>query len=241
MTPLFLVSSALHTRFGVFTLEQRINQTVDTLNSIKHAFPSARIVLSESSGGGEITQEEVAGLPYLDEVIVHSNNPEIVKIYNECDREDIVKNKTELLATIKALEFLMGGGLVHGCDRIFKLSGRYIIRSDFRELNNYDDDRLSKAIVIAQARASQLDPYLTDSQALQYMCRCWSFPSAIIEEMRGIYLSMYSKFVEVNRQGKYLDLEHLLYMFLNGRTGIVEVPFLGAMGALGSSGERVID
>ena len=111
MTPLFLVSSALHTRFGVFTLEQRINQTVDTLNSIKLAFPSARIVLSESSGGGEITQEEVAGLPYLDEVIVHSNNPEIVKIYNEFDREDIVKNKTELLATIKALEFLMGGGV----------------------------------------------------------------------------------------------------------------------------------
>lgn len=241
MAPLFLVSSALHTRFGVFTLEQRINQTVNTLVSIKHAFPFARIVLSESSGGGEITQEEVAGLPYLDEVIIHSDNPVIVSIHDEIDREDIVKNKTELLATIKALEYLAGGELIRGCDRVFKLSGRYIICNDFPRLNDYDDERLSQAIVISQARSSQLDPYLTDFQAFQYMCRCWSFPCFMIEEVRAIYVSMYSKFVEFDRQGKYLDLEHLLYLFLNGRSDIVEVPFLGVMGALGSSGEHVID
>lgn len=241
MNPLFLVSSALHTRFGVYTLDQRVSQTIDTLSSIKRISPFARIILNESSGLRSVTAETIKKLPSVYKIINHSDSQEVIRIHNAIDREDIVKNHTEMLTTIAALEIIMRDQLHVGCDRIFKLSGRYMLSVDFYKKNNYGGIELKDAIVVGAARKSQLDPYLTDDQSLQYMCRCWSFPVALIYEVHDIYTKMLSKFIEVNQQGKYLDLEHLLYMYLAHRSDIKEVSVVGVMGNIGSTGEWIVD
>ena len=47
---LFIVTSAVNSKFGVFSPEQRLQQTLDTITSIRNKIPTARIVIMECCG-----------------------------------------------------------------------------------------------------------------------------------------------------------------------------------------------
>ena len=46
----FIVTSAINSKFGVFTPDQRLEQTLGTITSIKNKIPSAKVVVMECCG-----------------------------------------------------------------------------------------------------------------------------------------------------------------------------------------------
>ena len=49
MSDWFIVTSACNVNYGIFDTDQRFNQTIDTINSIKYFCPNSKIILLEAS------------------------------------------------------------------------------------------------------------------------------------------------------------------------------------------------
>ena len=63
---LFLVSSAIHTRFGVYKKYERVEQTIDTCKSIRERVPDADIIILDG-GEKDLAEDEKKLLsPYID-------------------------------------------------------------------------------------------------------------------------------------------------------------------------------
>jgi hypothetical protein len=207
---LFLVSSALKTRFGVFDYPSRLQQTIDTCNSIS-AKAQADIILID--GGQEAPS--LAEVEYLRQHVVElvsfAQDAE-VKRFQSIENHDIVKNGVELYMYAYYLKNLYETGLYRKYSRIFKMSGRYTLNEDF----NLDVHTQAKGkIVISSPRSSQFSPELTGGVMHQYMSRLWSCDVSILDYVVRIYQAMLSEFIQVVNFGRYIDIEHLLYKHIN--------------------------
>lgn len=106
---LFVVSSAIHTRFGVYDAETRLNQTIETCKSIRARCDADIIVLD---GGQErITQEERDILsPYIDRFYDFAEEPTVQEIQKAGGNNwDIVKNMIEIVMFGSFFELLSKG------------------------------------------------------------------------------------------------------------------------------------
>ena len=56
MRTTFIITSAINPGVGLFNPEQRINQTIQTVSSIKNAFPQSNLILID---GGKSFQEDL--------------------------------------------------------------------------------------------------------------------------------------------------------------------------------------
>jgi len=243
MKPLFIISSALHTRFGIYSTEQRFQQTLDTINSIKERIPDAKIILNESSGEEAITESEAAILkPHLVALLSFTQDPMVRKIYQEQTTNwDIVKNFTEILVFGKSLDFILHQQphLLNDVERVFKLSGRYQLTDDF-SLDNFSSENLKDKYIFAQRRPSQFQPEITGGLTHQLMSRLWSFPANKMELVYQRYVIMLEHFTGMANKGLYVDIEHLLLKYFSGPF-LVELPVIGVQGDLGPNGVTVKD
>jgi hypothetical protein len=246
MKTLFTISSALHTKHGKFSSEERLNQTLDTLTSIRTRVPDAIININESSGESSITSEEFEKLKSYgaNQITDYSKDPQVIQIYKSTDNWDIVKNLTEMLIMTKSL--LPDGAwddftkiTSFPSDRVFKLSGRYQLNNDF-DLSKYDDPKLNDKYVFAFRRQSQFPANITGGLSQQLMSRLWSFPTNRIKLVFYRYNLMLEDFQTSLSSGKYRDIEHLLLKYFNG-PNLVEFPIIGVSGHLGPNGQQVSD
>src|SRR5271157_4321870 len=127
MKTLFLCTSAIHTHFGKFSTDERMEQTIATLESIKTKVPDAKIIVIECSGEQSITVEESERLkPYVEGVLNFYHDQQVQDIYTSITENwDIVKNMTEMVVFGKALDFIIHQQphLLNDIDRVFKISG----------------------------------------------------------------------------------------------------------------------
>src|SRR5258708_4909706 len=96
MKNLFLVTSAIRSRFGVFDPAKRLEDTIGTIKSIQNRAPGEPIIVLEMCGDvisdeeREVIKENVTGL------VEFGTMPDVQNIY-KIDNWDIVKNMTEML------------------------------------------------------------------------------------------------------------------------------------------------
>lgn len=234
MKAAFIVTSATNTRFGVFSADERIKQTIDTINSIKARCPLAYIVLVEMAGV-PITDEQKAVLqPNVNLFLDYSSDPLVQQIYKN-PNWDVVKSSTELMCFGEALAVIEP--YVKGFDRIFKVSGRYLLNTDF---NIYDYADKQDKIVFAKRKKSQFPAEVTGGVAEQYMSRCWSFPVAELENITKMFQAMRKCMATIVKDGGYIDIEHLLFLYSNAAK-VVELNTVGVQGLLGPNGTLVRD
>ena len=119
MKSAFLVTSAINTKFGVFDTEQRLQQTLDTIDSIKARVPNAYIAIVEMAGVPLQQQQKDIMQEHVDSIIDFSNDPTVQQIYTS-PNWDIVKNATEMfcfryaltalqkLETAKEIDWILG-------------------------------------------------------------------------------------------------------------------------------------
>ena len=134
---LFLITSVIETGQrgwsytsvrSVFTPEQRFQQTLQSIQSIREAAPEATIMICEASPLSDSMREQLRAA--VDIALFLDADPTIQDVCLTSPK----KGYGELLQTVAAVEHLKNTGV--GFRRLFKLSGRYKLNHGFR-LSNF--------------------------------------------------------------------------------------------------------
>jgi len=226
----FVVTSAVNSKFGIYSSEERLAQTVITLQNIRFCVPDAKIIVMECAGT-PLTPEQSDTLEQnCDLLLDFSRDPDVLAIY-QSDNWDVVKNSTEIMCFARALRMCQDDGDFAGLDRIHKMSGRYVLNDDF-DLGVYE--KYSDRIVIGPKNKSQF-PYQVTGIELQYMARLWSWPAEKTERVIQVYNDSLAYIGQRVSQGGYADIEHVLYKFLPTEL-VQELPVLGVEGFIAPNG-----
>jgi hypothetical protein len=231
----FIVTSAINSKFGVFKPAERLQQTIDTIDSIKNRVPDAVIVVMECCGDPIRKDQEDILRANCHVFVDYSHDEEVQALYDN-DNWDVVKNGTEIMCFGRALAVLAHEGLFTNVDRIHKMSGRYVL-NDMFDLNTYEDSTVQNKIVIGPKYQSQF-PIAVTTVPLQYMARLWSWPTSRVDEVVKVYSDSFIFFAERLSEGGYVDIEHVLYKFLNP-DNVHEIQNLGVEGQIAPNGQAI--
>lgn len=233
----FIVTSAVNSKFGVFTPDQRLAQTVDTINSIKTYIPNAKIVIMECCGTPIRDEQRTQLEQYCDLFIDYSHDEDVQALYDN-DNWDVVKNGTEIMCFGRALNHLKDIEFFtkNKVDRIHKMSGRYVLNNKFFP-EVYSRDAVKDYFVIGPKHQSQFPVEIT-TQPWQYMARLWSWPTALLDEAIKIYENGLVFFAERLAAGGYVDIEHVLARFIP-EDQVIEFSDLGVEGQIAPNGTPI--
>lgn len=230
----FVVTSAINSKFGVYTPAARLQQTLMTLDSIKTRAPGSKIVVMECTGTPLTEAQSQLLEEKCDLLIDFSTDQDVHEIYNSTDNWDIVKNSTEIMCFGRTLRMCLDDGDFADVDRIHKMSGRYILNDQF-DLDVYEKHQ--DRIIIGPKNKSQF-PYEVTGIELQYMARLWSWPASQTNRVIETYTDSLNYMAQRVAQGGYADIEHVLYKFLP-TTMITEIPILGVEGSIAPNGVAI--
>ena len=231
----FIVTSAVNSKFGVFTPAQRLEQTLDTIKSIKDKIPTAMIIVMECCGE-PIKQDQENRLRANCDVFVNCSTDEEVQALYDNDNWDVVKNGTEIMVFGRVVAILQKENLFKDIDRIHKMSGRYIL-NDMFDPETYEQTEVLDKIVIGPKQKSQFPLEIT-TVPFQYMARLWSWPSKMTDEVVQVYNDSFIFFAERLSQGGYVDIEHVLAKFLNP-AHVHEIQNTGVEGQIAPNGVAI--
>ena len=226
----FIVTSAVNSKFGVYTPEERLAQTVITLQNIRFRIPDAKIIVMECAGT-PITDDQSNVLEQnCDLLLDFSRDLDVHAIY-QSDNWDVVKNSTEIMCFARTLTMCQQDGDFVGYDRIHKMSGRYVLNDEF-DTSVYE--KFKDRIVIGPKHRSQF-PFEVTGIELQYMARLWSWPISQLDQVIEVYNNSLAYIGERVSRGGYADIEHVLYKFLP-QDLVQELPVLGVEGFIAPNG-----
>lgn len=238
---IFVVTSAIHSRFGIYKADERFVQTLNTLDSIRQRDPSAYIIISEASMERPINKDEQRELLQKADTIINLHQTkELQDAYKSTGNWDLVKNYSEMFATIKVFHYISTAGMGSVYDRVFKLSGRYSLTDKF-DPEIYCGPDVKDKVVFGRRMRSQFAPAYTGGITEQFMCRLYSFPTTKIEDMTAVFINMLKVFVTNLNSNIYTDLEHSMFREFAGKPDTIELPVLGVRGFLGPNGMAVED
>jgi len=239
MKTLFIVTSAVESRFGIYKPEQRLQMTLDTIDNIRLKVPDVAIAISEVSGAGLKPQYEDQLMDACDYYFDFTINHEVNWIYSNpgwYENWDIVKNLTELTTFPLALHTARENGALEGIDRVFKMSGRYMLNDQF-DLDFYATAEAKDKIVIGKRQPSQF-PFQVTRLTEQYMARLLSWPIAMHEDMIGYYNNARDYMRERLKAGGYADIEHCLFYSLP-KEHVLEIEKVGVHGTIAPNGAAI--
>lgn len=230
---LFVVSSAIHTKHGIYDANERLEQLIKTCESIKQKTNCDIVVLD----GGEkflSTDEQNKLTRHINHFYSYYDS-NLVKEMQQINVQDVVKN---------VLEVFIFGSFFHSeiekiknYSRVFKMSGRYNLTDDF----DYEfHDKQKNHIVIRGPYTSQFTPQMTGGVRLQYMSRLWSFDATLIDYISEVYKHMLKNMIEIINNGGYIDIEHSLFKFLDPKI-VVNPKIIGVVGNLAPNGATVTE
>ncbi len=241
MKSLFIVTSAVESRFGIYTADQRLSMTLDTIKCLRQRVPGCKIVMNEVSGNGLDASRETALMDAVDLYLDFTTNSEVRWIYNNpawYQNWDIVKNLTELTTFPQSLKILQDSGEVDGINRVFKMSGRYLLNDKF-DIDFYQRPEVATQVVIGKSVPSQF-PYEVTGLRTQYMCRLLSWPVQLHSDMITWYQNGRDYMKQRMSMGGYADIEHCLY-FAIPKERVYEVDEVGVYGNIAPNGIPIVN
>lgn len=230
---LFIVPSAINTNHGVYGTQDRMDQTLQTLESIKSTV-GATIAILDGGLFLDKSQEKILS-KYASYVYDFSKHKAVKEIHNSIKDSSILKNYIELYMISVYLKVLKDAKSFQDFYRIFKISSRYVLTNKF-SLNEHLE--ATNKIALNGPYSSPFNSELTDGVVNQFMCRLWSFDGRLLEYVSETYHNMLFDFMEKLKQNKYLDTEHLLYKHID-QTLIKSLNPIGVGGNIALNGVEV--
>lgn len=251
---LFLVSSAIRhfqgSKFSAYTEEERFEQTLKTIESIRDKVPTSYIILFECSHESisEVNKSELR--EECDLFLDFSNENVIQQVYgNLKSRPELITYGKSLLETrgmLNTLYYVKRHNLFSDSQRVFKLTGRYLLNEHF-DIEDYKSKFLEQRYVIKkydylsneaenydEKELENVYAYLYGAQGMM-VTGLWSFDRLLFDD---VLISLEKAFIYLEKMLQYTagtDVEHSLYRFLN-KKNIIDVPNLGLTTIKGMEG-----
>jgi hypothetical protein len=241
----FIVTSAVNTKWGIYDNETRFKQTIATLDSIHKYAPNSKIIIMEC-GAIPLTEWQTHILEGKSDLILYWTNDYMVQHINDQSKdESLLKNFTEIRCFSETIEHCLKIDILNDVDRIHKISGRYTLNEHF-SLDLYENNQ---KIVVGPKAPSKIS-LISCPIKFEYPCRFWSWPKSMSNEIITIFNKMlpflmeHKKIYHVSEDGEefyvYMDLEHLLYHFLDPNK-LQSVFKVGLNGNLSNTGDQIND
>lgn len=231
-----ITSSIYASSTTVYQTEDRFNQTLKTIETIKKHIPDSVICLADNSVKAlDETQRSVL-TDSVDYFLDFSKDQVFADIAQSIQHKDSVQNLSEIILLIKLMKIINDNNLFDGCERIFKISGRYEITDAFN-IKKHDQETLK--YVFFKQLLTQFQPNVTQ-QSLQLMCRLYSFDKNLSTDFVDKLTTMLSHMQERLQAGGYIDIEHMFCKFIP-KTQLVELGRMGVKGMISKSGMMIED
>jgi hypothetical protein len=222
---LFIVTSALNPEMGIINREDRFNQTIDGLKSLREKMPDA-IVLMVDGSPNKIEEEKVKTLKeYINFFADFSQDKEILQFSStgrKSEAENVLLFKTLLL--LKQDEGL--NEIIDSVNRIVKLSGRTILTDGFDIGEHNHPGKYVFKTRMPTWIADSRNKYATDL----LITRMYSFCPSLIDD----YIHMCALNVKLITQMQ-VDTEHAHFVNIN-RDLLVELDTIHCQGIMAGTG-----
>ena len=242
---LFIVSSALVTSYGLLPTSDRVQQTMNTLQSIRKWAPEADIVVLELSRERIPDEYEQMFLQAGAKMVMHFFGHQAVqRNYQVCSPErdpagSSIKNLNEITAMHAFLQWCIEQNYLAPYRRVFKISGRYSLCAPFQQ-EVYQDEQFQGRCAFLRLNHSYLDVATSGSFKYMYMTRLWSFDPVLLPKLETWFEVMLDLLVKRYEAGGYTDIEHLLAVVIP-RKYCIYLDKVGVEGLIGLHGQRVVE
>jgi hypothetical protein len=253
---LFLVGSALkhfqEEKFSAYDEQQRFEQTLKTIECIREKVPNSYVVLFECSSKPIDEKQKEILKEKANLFLEFYNEPVLKQIYENLEsRPELITYGKSLLETrglLNALYAIKQHNLFSDSQRVFKLTGRYLLNDDF-DIKDYESKFLEGKYVLKRYEYLPQEAENYDEKELEnvyaylygakgmMITGLWSFDRMLFNE---IVESLEKSFIYMEKMMQYTsgtDVEHSLYRFIN-KDNIISIPNLGLTMVKGMSGEN---
>ena len=224
---LFIISSAINhfcgDKLSRFSTQERFEQTIETINSIKNAAPNSKICLFEISNT-KLSDEHIDEIKNSVDLFVELyNNETIIALYDTFTKfEDLFqygKSLFEMYGMMQTLHIIEDKFGCENINRIFKISGRYLLNQEF-DINQYDSIFLKDKYIAKCIKYSNFEPntnahfHIYQNKG-QLVTGLWSFDASLIYETIDLLEKSFNYLQILLMYGDGNDIEHSLYHFIN--------------------------
>jgi hypothetical protein len=247
---LFLVGSALNhfnaEHISEYTTQERFEQTLDTIKSIKDKVPDAYICIYE---GSETPIEEKYKQKFIElsDLFVECDDDPYMKslyenVHRDPDRFTFVKSMLECRCLQIVLTYMMRHNIFNDATRVFKLSGRYKLNEYF-DIDDYKSKFLMNKYVMKYYDYKERFEEVENIYSLLYGCKgsmvtgLWSFDRFLFNDIFTVLQRSFEYMERAIQLTAGIDIEHTFYHFID-RDKILNVPVLGLDLIKGMSGEK---
>tara|TARA_B100000035_G_scaffold188946_1_gene161330 strand:+ start:2506 stop:3258 length:753 start_codon:yes stop_codon:yes gene_type:complete len=226
MTNWFLITSGINVDYGFFNSDQRFEQTLETISSIRKKCNDSKIVLIEGAAK-PLTEEQKRVLLSSCDIVLDCYSDDFIKFAHANHEPNVVKHPCELYLLYL---FLNQQDFLKENDRIYKICGRYYLNDNFNYLIH--ESAKGKLIFGPKLNAS---PYYGDSglfepvSKFKYRTRLYSFDGTLIEYMKIKYKDMFDLIISKYKSGEFTDVEHVMYAVLD-QEKVLELSPIGLSG-----------
>jgi hypothetical protein len=224
-TPLFIVTSALNPNMGVINRDDRLQQTIEGLKSLRERCPDAIVLLADGSPE-KVEEDKIKKLDGLVHFVADfSNDNDIIQFAatgRKSEAENVLMLKTLLL--LKQDPGMMR--LLQTVNRVFKLSARTTIDDgfDISEHNHFGKYVFKKRMAtwIQSERAEVFTNLL--------ITRLFSFCPSLLDD----YFIMCKRNINVIMETG-VDTEHA-HFFNIGQENLIELNIIHCRGIMAGTG-----
>jgi hypothetical protein len=247
---LFLVGSALNhfnaEHISAFTTEERFQQTLDTIKSIKDKVPDAYILIYEGSETS-IKEEYKDKFIELSDLFIECGDDPYMKtlyenVHRDPDKFTFVKSMLECRCLQITLNHMMEHNIFNDATRVFKLSGRYKL-NDYFDIEDYKSKFLMNKYVMKYYDYEERFEDIENIYSLLYGCKgsivtgLWSFDRFLFNDIFNVLERSFEYMERAIQLTAGIDIEHTFYHFIP-RDKILNVPVLGLNLIKGMDGHR---
>ncbi len=241
---LFIVTSAI-IPFKVGSAnnqQERYEQTIKTISSIREKDPGSIILLVESSQY-QLPKEYRKEIIQKTDFFVECYEDEILQnIYSNLNSNpnsfDFGKSLLESRGMIIAFEKILRDKIYQKVHRIFKISGRYFLNDTF-DIKDYQTRCLYDFYVFNVCKYNDNGyEYFRDLIGVdgQLVTGLWSFCSSLMEETYELYQRAFSYIDWILSINNCIDIERCLYKFIDMKK-VIHMQNLGCTQIHGPNGE----
>ena len=193
---LFLVGSAVNhfkeDDLSAFKAEERFQQTLDTIQSIKDKVPDAYILIYEASETSIKQEYKDKFIEQSDLFLEFGNDPYMKSLYENLHKDPnsftFGKSMLECRCLELVLEYMMQHNVFNDVTRVFKLSGRYKL-NDYFDINDYKTKLLTNKYVMKCYDYKERFADMDDIYNTLYGCKgsivtgLWSFDRFLFQDI----------------------------------------------------------